>query len=762
MDTAIDSRIDRLYRLLPAIYRMRDAEQGYPLQALLRVIAEQVNIVEDDIDQLYNNWFVETAEDWAVPYIADLIGYRPVLNPGEAGNVVTREGQELIRTLIPRREVANTIRYRRRKGTLSLLELLAGDVADWPARAVEFFKLLNWHQNLDHRHEKRARTVDLRQLDNLDLLNGPFDRIAHTVDIRRINSARTVGRYNIPSVGVFIWRLKSYSVTRTPAHRPEHAPAHCGAFSILGQDFPLFINPAPQDDASYIAEELNLPAPIRRSAFFKHPERYYGPGKSIVIWADGWADFDSSKPIPVEKIKPADLSGWHNQPPLDYVAVDPVLGRFAFHPDQFPQKGVQVSYQYAFSSDIGGGEYGRLLSDPFPRQIDIPDPNDASKTTQQTVEPVFYRVGKGQPFSRLSDALREWRKQKYGDAVIELMESNVYTVEPMYIVLDENRALQIRAASGVRPILRLRRRDDWQAEDENGGASPESLTVTVAEGSSFTMDGLLVTAWTIYFTSPGKPSDQKTSSDCLPEISIRHCTLVPGWAIDCDCEPMHSEEPSLVLNHVRARIRIGHSIVGSIQIHEDEVQADPVPIHISDSIIDSTDPETEAIGAPGCAVAHAVLTIRRCTVFGIVAVHAIILAENSIFSNCVNVARRQLGCMRFCYVPSGCRTPKRYRCQPDLVKQSIEGSMDQSPARDAFLQCELLRLIPQFTSMRYGNPGYAQLAESCAEEIRLGADDESEMGIFHDLFQPQRTSNLQVRLGEYTPAGMDVGIIFGT
>ncbi len=63
----MDPRIDRLYQLLPTIQRMRDAEQGYPLQALLRVIAEQVNVVEDDIARLYDNWFIETAEDWAVP-----------------------------------------------------------------------------------------------------------------------------------------------------------------------------------------------------------------------------------------------------------------------------------------------------------------------------------------------------------------------------------------------------------------------------------------------------------------------------------------------------------------------------------------------------------------------------------------------------------------------------------------------------------------------------------------------------------------------
>jgi len=48
---------------------MRDADQGYPLQGLLRVITEQVNLLEDDIAQLYENWFIETGQDWVVPYI---------------------------------------------------------------------------------------------------------------------------------------------------------------------------------------------------------------------------------------------------------------------------------------------------------------------------------------------------------------------------------------------------------------------------------------------------------------------------------------------------------------------------------------------------------------------------------------------------------------------------------------------------------------------------------------------------------------------
>jgi hypothetical protein len=70
------------------------------------------------------------------------------------------------------------------------------------------------------------------------------------------------------------------------------------------------------------------------------------------------------------------------------------------------------------------------------------------------------------------------------------------------------------------------------------------------------------------------------------------------------------------------------------------------------------------------------------------------------------------------------------------------------------------RVRPRFNSVRYGRPDYAQLADLCAEEIKRGADDESEMGVFHDLFNPQREANLRARLDEYTPAGMQAGIIF--
>ena len=244
-------------------------------------------------------------------------------------------------------------------------------------------------------------------------------------------------------------------------------------------------------------------------------------------------------------------------------------------------------------------------------------------------------------------------------------------VEQFDIVLPDDHSLQMRAANHVRPIIRL---IDWQTDQ------PDSLRVAMGSGSRFTLDGLLVTGRAVHIEAAN--AEQAASGGCLAELTIRHCTLVPGWGLHNDCEPRRPAEPSLELFNVRARVHIEHSIIGSIQVNEDQVHSDPIRISISDSVLDSTGSDREAIGAPGHPVAHAVLTIRRSTVFGTVQVHAVELADNSIFNDCLHVARRQLGCMRFCYVPPACRTPRRYSCQPDLVEQAAEATVRARSAED--------------------------------------------------------------------------------
>lgn len=134
----------QLLELLPAIHRIRDAEiaqqngwENGPLEDLVVVIAEQMALMEENIEQSYDDLFIETCADWLTSYIGDVIGYQSL--HGKVPDVAS-----------PRAEVAHTIALRRCKGTAVVLEQLARDVTGWNARAVEFFKELGWTQHMNH------------------------------------------------------------------------------------------------------------------------------------------------------------------------------------------------------------------------------------------------------------------------------------------------------------------------------------------------------------------------------------------------------------------------------------------------------------------------------------------------------------------------------------------------------------------------------------------------------------------------------------
>ncbi len=544
-----------------------------------------------------------------------------------------------------------------------------------------------------------------------------FDQVAHTIDIRRPNSHRTAGRFNIPSVGVFVFRLRPYSITRAPAFVHEDIGPYAYTFSVLGNDAPLFT--WPQDPGPGISPELTVPVPIRRRRLQRHLGDYLGEGESFMIWTG-----TPRTPVPADHVVVADLSGWRYRAAQGTVVVDPERGRIAFPPAETPSGGVSVSYRYGFSADLGGGEYERPIRQPA----------DAR----------HYQVGPGQGYSTLAEVLAAWKADAPAHAVIEITHSGVF-IEPISIGLVRGQALQLRAANRTRPVIQL---IDWHTD------IPNSLMVKGESGSCLILDGLLVT---------GRPVHVEGD---LAELTIRHCTLVPGWGLQHDCEPMRPAEPSLELYGTRARVNIQHSIVGAIEVDPGLSRHDPIEIVVDDSILDATSSERVAVGSPEWPIAQVVLTLRRTTVFGRLQVHALELAENSILTGLVQVARRQRGCVRFCAIVPGSRTPRRYECQPDLVEravaEAVAGGSIPAAEEEAFRQRERLRVRPEFNSDRYGTPDYAQLTLGTANEIRRGAEDFSEMGAFHDLYQPQREANLRVRHDEYVPASMDAGIIFAT
>ncbi len=686
---------DEIYELLPAVHRIRDSAEGEPLRQLLTLVAGQVAILEEDLAQLYDNQFIETCAPWVLPYIGDVIGYTSLhpIGPDQ---------------FAPRAEVANTIGYRRRKGTASVLEQLARDVTGWNARAVEFFQLLATTQFLNHLRLTNNYAPDLRQWEPLERLGTAFETTAHTVDVRHV--AQDEGKYNIPNIGIFLWRLNAYRLRGSPAVRVDDRRF---LFHPLGADAPLFTRPQTEKSITHLAEPMNVPEPLSRRVFDAARETYYGSELSLFI--DG---------VELDDVCVCNLSDdgatWAHSPPNKPVAIDPVLGRisFAVAPVETPR----VTFHYGFSAALGGGEYER------------------KPTFDAALAPIETVLAPGLIQTALTN--------RASGGVVEIGDSDRYEQTPA-VALDPGVRLEWRAANEHRPTL----------------IATGPVDLTGGTDAELTLNGLLIAGGPVRLHS--------VLGGGLRKLRLLHCTLVPGLSLGADGAPTAPGTPSLLLEQtdVPIEVEIDHCIVGAIRAPLN------AKVTIRNSIVDANDEASLAYGALDGVAAGGTLTVINSTIIGRVHTALLKLASNSIFlaraagtEAPVRSERQQSGCVRFSWLPLEARVPRRYRCQPDYeIAQEIDEAVQKSPThqltdaeRAAIRDAVVVRLVPAFTSLRCIDPGYAQLRLSAPEQIRTGADDESEMGAFHDVFAPQRESNLRVRLGEYLRFGLEAGIFYQT
>jgi len=113
-----------LYERLPEIYRTRDKElreSPEQLKALLALVEAAFGRIHENIEELYHDLFIETSDDWVIPYIGDLLGTSYL-----SGDPWTL-----------RADVADTIALRRRKGTIGAIELLTYNLTGWGSNCVE-------------------------------------------------------------------------------------------------------------------------------------------------------------------------------------------------------------------------------------------------------------------------------------------------------------------------------------------------------------------------------------------------------------------------------------------------------------------------------------------------------------------------------------------------------------------------------------------------------------------------------------------------
>jgi hypothetical protein len=709
-----------LLPLLPAVLRARDVERGEPLRALIELIEEQARVVEDQVVRFYDDLFVETCADWLVPYLGDLVG-SVTLHEAVVGR---------------RADVAHTIGYRRRKGVVPMLEQLARDVTGWDAHLVPAFELLGWSQNDDHVRRvlppsltlggfvsppasERVGTANVRDRDAMDRLGGPFEGTVHTVDVRR--PSRDEGRYRIHNALVFLWRLAAFPLQQTAAARVAGDPLRW-TFSSLGADTRLFSARQPVPDSPGIAGEHNVGGTVRTLAFSAAPAEWYGEDASFVVHG-----------VSPALVMCKDLSGW-NAPPAGRVAIDVKRGRIMFGTSVQPPAPPKVSYRYGFSARLGGG--------PYPRERRRDRPPWVRPERHAAVDPVtdaeaygtVIGVGPGQQ-ATLQAAVGAWAPTTARRTVIEVEDSGTYALPTAGLTIPAAPAgteLVIQARNRMRPTL------------------IGDLVVASTQLARLVLDGFLIAG---AITLQGE----------LAELSVRHCTLVPGRTLRLDGRAASPATPSLVAAASASprRLIVERSITGPLR-----VPAELSELAISDSIMDAPertdDKPRVALAAPasgGFAEGKQpgpATTIERCTVLGLVNVRELSLASSSIFANGPLICeRRQQGCLRFSsFEPGNARTPRRFRCQPDLALESA------APGADLDLVAGGVR--PRFTSEQYGTPAYVQLTDGGPGEIAAGGEDGSEMGAFHHLYQPQREANLRMRLEEYLPFGLEPGLIHVT
>lgn len=745
---------DRLYELLPALYRIADAPQGGlqrgQLRALLALVTAQADALRDDTQQVWDDFFVETAQRWAIPYLGGLIGNVALHDPDLHGAAATAQalfsdlkGAGDLRppaVMRLRADVAKTIKYRRSKGTVSMLESLARDVTGWGAHAVEFFSLLDWNQHLEHLRLDCAGCPDLRQIGLGERAGGPWDSTTHTVDVRRINDWD--GWYNISNIGFFLWRLKAFPLEQITA-RAIGGTTWRLTFSPLGQDVPLYSAGLSELGASGIAAPVNVQDAIMSSALFQDlaapSSAYYGEGDGASI-----ALYSNNALIPASDIACANLSNWtaFAQPPGTKVLIDAKRGRLVVGGGRAGQT-ITATYQYGFSAAMGGGTYERAKWLVAP-----PPPPVASVTTSVTDT-----TGTGV-------ALQNALTARAGlNTIIEIGDNATYVLTTP-LTLAPGESLTIQAKDTCRPHLLLQLPGGLLAIAGGGVVVVDG----VARGASLTLGGLLIEGG-LHVTGD------------LNLLRLLHTTLVPGRSVLQESITAPTGE-SLIVEPVRVatpinthlQVQIAFSITGRLNL--------PATIDqfvLLDSIVDGI---LANKAAPGTAVSDAAGTsgppahIERSTLIGKSFFLKLDMASESIFSGAVSVDQRQAGCVRYSFVPRGSATPQQYCCQPalEIAQQTDKTKADAKksgtplpPNWDTNLAQQIAGwLVPTFESIDYGRPEFAQLRRASPLQIRAGAEDGSEMGAFCTLKQPQREANLRLRLDEYLPVGLEAGIIYVT
>lgn len=744
MSTARDHYRDyfaeRLWDWLPAIHRELDTlDGGGSLQALLRAMGAQAAQAKRSQDRLWDDMFVELADDWAVPYIAELVATRLVsaLNPRAR-----------------RADVAKTIYYRRRKGTLAVLEQLAADMSAWDGKVVEQFRRL---ARLRHGLDGPARLgrvsgtpegglADLRSVRGALLAGDPFDELHYSPETRRPTGR--LGLRGMATLAFHVYRLQSVAFSGVVPRRVNDLPGTRDGYTMdpSGRDVPLFAANTPLRNwvAWRTADEWALPREIdcrllNEAVFTIGDEEIAwmlndAPIASLVDRQNAAADLRrlvgqrfatrealvrvlTGMPQAAHLTAPGVLAGLLTRALVDECGSAALLpgaaGLAAFGPPALqvgflagapvPRDRTRAANLAAWPTPVIAGV--DLLVDPARGRFVF----DTGAQNILNLR-VSYRCGMAGPigagaFGREIDptpATVHWQQRSSApglpvDGIVQLDDSSTFENPPNQGAIED---LTLRAAEGQRPYVLLNAAWQLSALGSNRTLRLDGLWVGARAGAQLRLDG----DWR--------------------RVHLRCCTLDPG-GLDAMGAVLLPVE--LVVAGTIDELVIERCILPGIRLQG--VAAGIDHIVIDDSIVDA-----RQIGASGIAAPRSALQMARCTVIG-AAISALALdveklsATDTLVAARADVSDLQSGCFRFSARGPGSRVPYPY------ASHTVD---------------DLQRL---FASRRFGDPAYATLAPLAPAALRTGSEEGSEIGAFCGERGPIKFDSLRTKVEEYMPFG---------
>ncbi|MBV8686498.1 MAG: hypothetical protein JOZ90_04220 [Alphaproteobacteria bacterium] len=765
---------EKLWSWIPEVYRDADftAREPNVLRALVEVIAGDAAVARRGIDRLWENVFIDYADSWAVSYIGDLLGARLLGSINGRGVRV---------------DVGRTLFYRRRAGTMVVLEELIKDITGWGGMAVEAFRRLgrDWHGLDDapfspegpHSGTPAGGFANLRARHNCDRLDTAFDRFAHRPDFRRLAGRR--GRYAIPRLNIHLYRQKPIELRDSMGLKL--AP-NWFSFDPSGRETALFANNGRAATGSWEPAEIwHMPAAITAS-LLDHALFRIDPLTSL---AGMGPRLPSLVGATIEGVRQfAELARLDVGGPPAYPA--PAAFRAIQAATRVERCGKYQLYGRALEVATGASFGGTVDQPPegvaaahlawqtpvpvFPTGVDVlidPARGLARTDGQGFFFPRTYHYGQFDPVG--AGGYDRGRAIPTGAAVLPSAQTSLDPIAVPVASLtgfDEFPASKSYQIQGqVAPFKQL----VWQARNFTrpyvlltraaGAPSRAVLAAAPLDGSkpvddpanlrTIEIDGLWLNVEQASYPEQVLLAPDQAAAPVvttlvldgtvapIARVTLRNVTLDPGGerARLLPCRAVAIPYVRLLIRGEVRELVIERSIVGPIE--EFQAADDPCSagkVRIVDSIVQSIDPAQPAI-----LLRSGALEITRSTVFGSIDVNRLEASELLVTGNVV-AADNQHGCFRFSAAPAGpaLRLPRQY--ESHVLQDGIPPHV--------------------FESQRFGQPGFAQLSATAPAAVQTGAETGSEIGAFSRVLAPILAADLRTKLDEYMPLNTISGLVY--